>query len=86
MSSQVADVSPEASTPMEVSPGAESWDNRSSLDNYWVAWFLIQSILLPANMETMDHEGGAFRVWDSYDSLLRVRADLLFLGPSLGVL
>ncbi|KAG1363282.1 hypothetical protein COCNU_11G001090 [Cocos nucifera] len=55
---------------VEVPPSAEAQDNRSGLDDYWVARSLIQSILLPTDVETVDHEGGAFWVQDSYDFLL----------------
>ena len=70
ISSLVADASPEASTPMEVPLEVKSRDSRSGLGDYWVARSLIQSILLPTDMETMDCEGGAFWVRDSYDFLL----------------
>ncbi|KAG1361785.1 hypothetical protein COCNU_10G000040 [Cocos nucifera] len=70
MSSRMVDALPEASIPTEVPPEVEFRDSRSGLGDYRVARFLIQSTLLPADMETMDHEGGAFQVWNSYDFLL----------------
>ncbi|KAG1331695.1 hypothetical protein COCNU_02G016630 [Cocos nucifera] len=57
---------------MEVPPGAKSWDSRSGLGDYQVARSLSQSILLSADMETMDRKSGTFQVRDSYDSLLRL--------------
>ena len=79
MSSQAVDISLEASTPMEVPSGAGAQDNKSGLDDYQVARSLIQSILLPIDVETMDCEGGDFWVWDSYNSILRLSDNPLFL-------
>ncbi|KAG1338608.1 hypothetical protein COCNU_04G009140 [Cocos nucifera] len=72
MSSWAVDVSPEASTPVEVPPEAKAQYSRSSLDDYKIARFLIRSILLPTDVQAMDNKGGAFRVHDSYDSLLQL--------------
>ncbi|KAG1347406.1 hypothetical protein COCNU_06G012360 [Cocos nucifera] len=59
---------------MEVPPSAGARDNKSGLDDYWIARSLIQSILLPADVKTMDCKGGAFRLahhLDHFSDMIR---------------
>ena len=64
---------------MKVPSDAGSPDIRTGVNNYWVARSLLQSILLPADVEVFNAESGAFRIQDSYDFVLQISDDLFIL-------
>ena len=52
-------------------------DKRNGIDNYRVAHSLLKSVILSADVQTFEEVGGAFRIHDSYDSLLQVHVVFL---------
>ncbi|KAG1331931.1 hypothetical protein COCNU_02G019000 [Cocos nucifera] len=69
MSNRGPDV-PKSVSPMEVSLNIK--DKRKGLGNYRVARSLLKLVILLTDVQTFEEVGGAFRIQDSYDSLLRL--------------
>ena len=79
MSSHLANVQIGTSPPVEVPSDIGIPETQTSINNYRVARSLLQSILLPADIEAFSVEGGAFRVQDSYNFVLWISGNLSVL-------
>ena len=54
-----------ASSLMEVLPNVEAPDTKKAIDDYRIAWSLLRSTILLANVEAIDAEGRAFQIYNS---------------------
>ena len=76
MSSCSADLSIETLPLVGVASDVEAQGSRKDIGNYRIVRTLLRSAIAPTDKEALDAEGGAFRVHDSYDSLLWISDDL----------
>ena len=72
MSFRPTDLLAEVSPRLPALPESEAHDDRSSFGDYWVTRDLLRAVMMLADVEALDAKGSAFRVKDSYDSLLQV--------------
>ena len=57
-------------SPMQVA--SDTKDKRKDIGDYRIAHSLLKSIIMPTDVQNFEEAGGAFRIQDSYDSLLQI--------------